>query len=920
MSEKSDGTPALSDVTQQPLCITYPAMINFELKSGLIHLLPTFRGVENEDPHKFLKEFHVVCTGMKPHDVTEDQIKLRAFPFAVQDSARDWLYYLPPGSVTTWNELAQRLLALSSRRGKHYIAIGNDSKGCALDAPSTVSPIINYFNIFEGLTAWDHRLLNASSGGSITDKTPTQIRELINTMAEDSKHTLQEDEWYPDPQRAVNEVNNPKLESQISELTKAVLMLTKEKATQPPVRPCGVCLQVGHPTDMCPLLQEETEEAKATGPFQRQYNQPRGNTGWNQGQSSNYQPRNHQQYQPRLPPQNQPYQTRPPPAAPQPSSSGTSLEDIVKSLATSTQTFQNETKASIKNLEQQMAQLASSVSKLEAQGKLPAQTETNPKHKAYAVTLRSGTQYEGPKAPIEEEELEVEKPPKKSEEPKSKDPEPVEAKIQSAPFPSRLRGDKREKGENEILEIFRKVEINIPLLEAIKQIPRYAKFLKELCTSKRKLKGYETVKIGENASAVLQRRIPKKCKDPGIFTVPCKLGNISIPRAMLDLGASINVLPYSVYKATGFGNLAKTGIIVQLADRSIVHPKGVLEDVLVQVNQLVFPADFYILDMGDDDNPNPNSILLGRPFLSTARTKIDVYAGTFSMEFDDEVINFNIYEAMKYPTDVHSLNFVDIIKPLAEELFELISSDPLSLVLNNDLDEEKIEELVEKFELNEDLKTMVKAVEERKDLKNKQVMMQLPNSTEKLLPSVVKGPKLELKTLPEHLKYVYLGNEETLPVIVSNKLTEKEEEELINLLKRYKKAIGWTIADIKGLSPSLCMHKILMEDDYKPSRQPQRRLNPPMMEVVKKEIMKLLNARMIYPISDSKWVSPVQVVPKKAGVTVVENEDGDLVPTRVQNGWRVCIDYRKLNAATRKDHFPLPFIDQMLERLAGKSH
>ncbi|KAI3516248.1 hypothetical protein L1887_15159 [Cichorium endivia] len=423
-----------------------------------------------------------------------------------------------------------------------------------------------------------------------------------------------------------------------------------------------------------------------------------------------------------------------------------------------------------------MAQLASSVSKLEAQGKLPAQTETNLKHKAYAVTLRSGTQYEGPKAPIEGEELEVEKSPKKPEEPKPKDPESIEVKIQSAPFPSRLRGDKREKGENEILEIFRKVEINIPLLEAIKQIPRYAKFLKELCTSKRKLKGYETVKIGENASAVLQRQIPKKCKDPGVFTVPCKLGNLSIPRAMLDLGASINVLPYSVYKATGFGNLAKTGIIVQLADRSIVHPKGVLEDVLVQVNQLVFPVDFYVLDMGDDDNPNPNSILLGRPFLSTARTKIDVYVGTFSMEFDDEVINFNIYEAMKYPTDVHSLNFVDIIKPLAEELYELISSDPLSLVLNNDLDEEKIEELVEKFELNEDLKTMVKAVEERKDLKNKQAMMQLPNSTEKLLPSVVKARKLELKTLPEHLKYAYLGNEQTLPVIVSNKLTEKRKK------------------------------------------------------------------------------------------------------------------------------------------------
>nr|KAJ0212571.1 hypothetical protein LSAT_V11C400157210 [Lactuca sativa] len=130
----------------------------------------------------------------------------------------------------------------------------------------------------------------------------------------------------------------------------------------------------------------------------------------------------------------------------------------------------------------------------------------------------------------------------------------------------------------------------------------------------------------------------------------------------------------------------------------------------------------------------------------------------------------------------------------------------------------------------------------------------------------------------------------------------------------------WTIVDIKELSPSTCMHKILMEDECKPSRDAQRRLNPPKMEVVKKEILKLLNAGMIYPISDSKWVSPVQVILKKTGITVVENNKGMMVPSRVQNGWKVCIDYCKLNARTRKDHFPLPFIDQMLERLAGKSH
>ncbi|KAM2163257.1 hypothetical protein ACFX1Q_040963 [Malus domestica] len=177
----------------------------------------------------------------------------------------------------------------------------------------------------------------------------------------------------------------------------------------------------------------------------------------------------------------------------------------------------------------------------------------------------------------------------------------------------------------------------------------------------------------------------------------------------------------------------------------------------------------------------------------------------------------------------------------------------------------------------------------------------------------MEAPTLELKLLSDHLKYVFLGDDETLPVIVSSSLTEHEEEKLMRVLREYKTAIGWTLADIRGISPTTCMHRIPIEEVTKPSREAQRRLNPPMMEVVKKEIIKLLDCGVIYPISDSHWVSPVQVVPKKFGVTVVKNDENELVPTRIQTGWRVCMDYRKLNATTRKDHFPLPFIDQMLE-------
>ena len=126
--------------------------------------------------------------------------------------------------------------------------------------------------------------------------------------------------------------------------------------------------------------------------------------------------------------------------------------------------------------------------------------------------------------------------------------------------------------------------------------------------------------------------------------------------------------------------------------------------------------------------------------------------------------------------------------------------------------------------------------------------------------------------------------------------------------------------DLKGINPSICMHKILLEENARTSIEHQKRLNPIMKEVVRKEVLKWLNARFIYAISDSSWVSLVHVVPKKGGMTVTRNEKNELIPTRIVTGWTVCINYRKLNTATRKDHYPLPFIDQMLDRLAGHPH
>ena len=184
--------------------------------------------------------------------------------------------------------------------------------------------------------------------------------------------------------------------------------------------------------------------------------------------------------------------------------------------------------------------------------------------------------------------------------------------------------------------------------------------------------------------------------------------------------------------------------------------------------------------------------------------------------------------------------------------------------------------------------------------------------------TIAKG--LILKELPSHLKYNFLEPKKIKPVIISAELTEFEEQKLLEILRKYKESIPWSIEDLKGISTSICMHKILLNDNEKTSIEHQRRLNHVMKEVVRKKVLTWLNAGFIYAISDSSLVSPVHVVPKKGGFTVIRNKKNELIPTRTVTGWRVCIDYRKLNTTTRKDHFPLPFIDQMLDRLVGHPH
>ncbi|KAK1628043.1 hypothetical protein QYE76_002358 [Lolium multiflorum] len=186
-------------------------------------------------------------------------------------------------------------------------------------------------------------------------------------------------------------------------------------------------------------------------------------------------------------------------------------------------------------------------------------------------------------------------------------------------------------------------------------------------------------------------------------------------------------------------------------------------------------------------------------------------------------------------------------------------------------------------------------------------------------PPPKEDPVFDLKPLPDNLKYAHIDDKKIYPVIISSKLSEIEEERLLEILKKHRGAIGYTLDDLKGISPSIYQHAINMEDDAKPVVEHQRRLIPKMKEVVRNEVLRLLEAGIIYPI-DSRWVSPVHCVPKKGGMTVVPNDNDELIPQRVVVGYRMCIDFRKVNKVTKKDHYTLPFIDQMLERLSKNTH
>ncbi|XP_012482849.1 uncharacterized protein LOC105797412 [Gossypium raimondii] len=374
---------AEAPIEQSPLCIVYPTVdTDFELKSSLIQLLPTFHGLQNKNPHEHLKEFHMDCLSMKPQGVTEDQIKLRAFPFSVVDSANEWFF--PTSRVA---ELRREIVGIRQKEAESLYDYWERFKKLCASCPQhgiTEQSLLQYF--YEGLKPMEINMVDVASGRALVNMTPQQARDLISTMAANSQQFRANTE----PSRRAHQPSNSTLEDKVDRLTNMMNSFITEKAKT--ARLCEICATPDHATDACPSLYDDTMAhldavRNFPGPPQRQYD-PHANTynpRWRDHPNLSYgvNPRNNQSYQSQFPQQ--------------PQGSGNFLETMVNKLATNVLNFQQQTlhfQKKMKDFQQKteasIKELTTSIEKLTSQGKLSSQTKPNPRQNANAVMLQSG--------------------------------------------------------------------------------------------------------------------------------------------------------------------------------------------------------------------------------------------------------------------------------------------------------------------------------------------------------------------------------------------------------------------------------------------------------------------------------------------------------------------------------------------------
>nr|GEU52490.1 reverse transcriptase domain-containing protein [Tanacetum cinerariifolium] len=846
-AEETGDLPVPDLRTMEELC--QPSL------NGRVHNSCQFHGLPGDDANKHLDKFLHVTQSIKVNGVTDYALHLYLFPHSLTHYATACFDRLPRNSINTFEQMAKMFLrkyfppsvvtklrneitnfrqhpdeSLFEAWERYKLLIDR----CPNHNMLSVTQIDTFYN---SLTLRHRETINVAAGGTFMKRRPEECYDLIENI------TAHHNDWDTSAQQ--NDHRWPNLE-----------------------RICCESLPRNHVI-------------------------PQGN---NQGRNQFFQGASHGQ---NPPPAYQALGYQAPvhqPQIPQPQ------------VATSNEftNFMKTNDAILKNMQTNMTSLINSnlehknmfgqfmkintASSL-GSGTLPCNTITNPKEDLKGITTRSGTAYQGPTIPttssslppIVECETEVTKDmvhPTNNESTKDVQPpvvqtespilnyepvvapiiEPVAAPV-SAPkpnqkpsilYPSRLHDQKlRDKANDQrdkFFQIFKDLNFNISFADALILMPKFGPTIKTLLTNKDKLSKLARTLINEYCSVVLLKKLLEKLGDPGKFLIPCDFSRMAECLALADLGASINLMPLSVWNKLSLPDLSPTCMALELADHSISHSVGVAEDVFIKVGTLHFPADFVVVDF-DADPRVP--LILGRSLLKTERALIDVFKGELTLCVGKEAITFNLNQTSRYSANYNDMtaNQIDVIDMACEEysqevlgFFEVITRGILLLkaFLNDDPSLPPPNQGNYLPQIQKELK-----IDEAKTDKS----------------SIDEPLEVELKDLPPHLEYAFLE-----------------------------------------------------------AVQHQRRINPKIHDVIKNEVLKLIDAGLIYSISNSPWVSPVRCVSKKGGFTIVENEENELIPTHLVIGWRVYIDYCKLNEATRKDHFPLPLMDQMLKRLARNEY
>ncbi|KAJ9535626.1 hypothetical protein OSB04_un001232 [Centaurea solstitialis] len=731
-------------------CIARPAnqtANNFEIKTSLINfiMIDRFSGTPMENPSKHLNSFIEKCGTLKINGLDEEAIRLKLFPFSLKDAAKEWLEGHDPDFFTSWEGLAKAFVTRFFSPGKtanltkaitNFTQGGTEELYEAWERFKSLQRQCPHHGIedwrliqlfYNGLRSDARFAIDSSAGGTIMTKTPAFLKDLIENLAINHYQWPNERAVHPKGPSSFDSDTMASIVAKIDNMSAsfddklAQLARGSHQQYQEPPNICVVCGVQGHDSNACPATMNCTMEEMNALQLQ-----PRG------------------QYQ----------------------QVNTRLEAM---------TSHN------KIIETQISQLAQQIANsARPQGQLPGQPEPNPRAQMNAIVLRDGkilkeverktrglipsggekgkeNGSDGEKV-AQGDDVSVEEMGKESTQ------VPTQTRVPNVPYPARLAKAKLEAKLGKFLEMMRQLHITIPFMDAITEIPTYAKFLKDLISTKRRSR----VILSEEFSALITTTCPVKLGDPGSFSIPCSISGISIHRALCHLGASVSLMPLTIASKVQRGELKATNISLQLADRSIKYPLGILEDLPLQVGNFIIPCDFVVLEMVEDVN---TPIILGRPFLATAGAIIDVKNGKLSLNVGREKVEFELRKSMGLPSSMDDVQIADALETVFSE--ELLVDDG---------DARMIEETFD-----------ASAPFEKKIPPER--LSDIPND------EVETSPKVDLKPLPPNLKYAFLGADNTYPVIVNALLSDIELNKLLCVLRKYRSVLAYSIDDIKGISP-----------------------------------------------------------------------------------------------------------------------